>query len=100
MRCLRVNPWVYDFACYDLFSKPIGFLQIAGLLKKLGCNVDFIDCLDRYHPGIVKLLYGKSAVKSSAYGSGNYYTQPVLKPLPFKDIPRTYKRYGVPPAAF
>ncbi|MCM8792167.1 MAG: radical SAM protein [Candidatus Omnitrophica bacterium] len=91
MRLLLVNPWIYDFACYDLFSKPIGFLKIAHLLKILGFSIDYIDCLDRLHP-----VMRKFKVKTTAYGCGNYYSEIVEKPAVFKDIPRYYKRYGMP----
>ena len=30
---LLINPWIYDFAAYDLWSKPLGLLYIAALLK-------------------------------------------------------------------
>lgn len=85
LRALIVNPYIYDFACYDLFSKPIGILQIAAVLKKLGLEVDLIDCLDS----------GK--LKSRDSGCGNYYCEAVPKPEVFKDIPRVYKRYGITP---
>ncbi len=96
MRALLVNPWIYDFACYDLFSKPIGLLQIATLLKKSGFEVEFIDCMDRLHPRLVDFL-GGVAPKSSAFGSGHYYSEIVRKPGLFEEIPRHYKRYGMPP---
>lgn len=99
MRALLVNPWIYDFACYDLFSKPIGILQIAALLKKVGFEVEFIDCLDRFHPALVGFL-GGTPVRSSVFGSGNYYSETVKKPDIFKEIRRHYKRYGMPPSVF
>lgn len=36
LRALLINPYTYDFACYDLFSKTIGLLQIAAAFKKPG----------------------------------------------------------------
>ncbi|MCM8799084.1 MAG: radical SAM protein [Candidatus Omnitrophica bacterium] len=92
---LLINPWIYDFACYDLFSKPIGFLKIARLLSKLGFKIDFIDCLDRFHPEMIKLTPSRNV-----YGSGKYYCERAEKPSIFKDIPRKYKRYGMPPIIF
>ena len=29
MRLLLVNPWIYDFVAYDLWSKPLGLIKIA-----------------------------------------------------------------------
>jgi len=95
MHALLINPWIYDFACFDLFSKPIGFLKLACLLKELGFKLDYIDCLDRLHPAMKKL---KS--KDHPFGCGNYYNEVVEKPDIFKDIPRYYKRYGMPPYIF
>ena len=53
-RVLLVNPWVYDFAAYDLWSKPLGLLYIAAFLRKYDFQVEYIDCMDRYHPQLSK----------------------------------------------
>jgi len=95
MRALLVNPWIYDFACFDLFSKPIGFLKIARILQDLGFKLDYIDCLDRLHPAMRRF---KS--KDQLFGCGNYYSEIVQKPSIFKGVPRYYKRYGMPPSIF
>ncbi|MGE4358110.1 MAG: radical SAM protein, partial [Candidatus Omnitrophota bacterium] len=92
---LMVNPWIYDFACYDLFYKPIGFLKIARLFSNLGCRIDFIDCLDRFHPAMMR--FGQH---TNIYGIGRYYYEVVNKPFIFRDIPRKYKRYGMPLSIF
>ncbi|MFH0838607.1 MAG: B12-binding domain-containing radical SAM protein [Candidatus Omnitrophota bacterium] len=99
MRILLINPWIHDFAAYDLWSKPLGLLTIAAHLKKLGCSIGYIDCLDRFHPRLKKFLTGKLP-RTSVYGSGNYFTQAINKPLVFASIPRTYKRYGMPIEVF
>ncbi|MBD3380022.1 MAG: B12-binding domain-containing radical SAM protein, partial [Candidatus Omnitrophica bacterium] len=49
---LIVNPWIYDFAAYDLWMKPWGLLKISSILKRNGFGVDLIDCLDRHHPSL------------------------------------------------
>lgn len=94
-----VNPWIYDFACYDLFSKPIGFLQIAARIKKAGCSFDFVDCMDRFSPALCSLEGSRKPVSGQS-GCGVYYHEEVKKPLLFKSIPRQYKRYGIPPVLF
>ncbi len=43
---LLINPWITDFAAYDLWMKPLGLLYIAGLLKGYGFQVTLIDCLN------------------------------------------------------
>jgi len=29
---LLINPWIYDFAAYDYFARPLGLLYLAGVL--------------------------------------------------------------------
>ncbi len=99
MRALLINPWVYDFACYDLFSKPIGFLQIARSLIEAGIEVEYIDCLDRFHPALRPFVKGRNFLSRDS-GCGNYYSEPAEKPLLFRQIPRKYKRYGLPERLF
>jgi radical SAM superfamily enzyme YgiQ (UPF0313 family) len=90
---LLINPWIYDFAAFDLWSKPLGLLYLAGWFKYGGCNVTFIDCLDRYHPQVPYL-------HEKRYGCGKYYYEEVEKPQVYQDIPRKYKRYGIPVEIF
>jgi len=45
---LLVNPWIYDFAAYDFWLKPMGLLYLGGLLRANNHNVYYIDCLDPY----------------------------------------------------
>ena len=51
---LLINPWIYDFAAYDLWSRPIGLLYIGGLLKANGYRISLINCLDRYNNSFLK----------------------------------------------
>jgi len=98
MRALLINPWIYDFAAYDLWSKPIGLLSIAAYLQKLGCEVRLIDCLDRLHPALS--ASGYTIPKTNKYGSGGYYAEEIEKPAVIKNIPRAFKRYGIPFSLF
>ncbi|MDI6785755.1 MAG: radical SAM protein [bacterium] len=90
---LLINPWIYDFVAYDLWSKPLGLLYIASFLRNAGFKISFIDCLDRYHPGLNYLKEGK-------FGCGKYFYEEVEKPEVIKNIPRIYKRYGLPIEVF
>jgi radical SAM superfamily enzyme YgiQ (UPF0313 family) len=90
MRALLVNPWVYDFKAFDFWNKPVGLLMVATLLKKLGCAIDFIDCMDR------QSVYYTTNTKTDLFGRGKYHSEIVAKPDIFRDIPRRYKRYGIP----
>jgi len=99
MRALLVNPWIADFAAYDLWSKPLGILNIGYYLKRLGFEVKLIDCLDRFHPELVRFLGGKLP-KETIYGDGHYFSEQIEKPKIFKDISRRFKRYGMPTELF
>ena len=91
---LLVNPWIYDFAAYDLWLKPWGLLKISAILKKNGFRVYFVDALDRHHP----LLTEKT--KDHPDGTGKFPAEEIKKPDLFKGIPRRYKRYGLPIEVF
>ncbi len=99
MKALLVNPWVYDFACYDLFNKPLGLLEIAALLKESGFSIELIDAMDRFDPWISAFLE-ESPAKFQKKPCGNYYSEEVSKPAVFKSVPRKYKRHGMPPDVF
>ena len=78
-RLLLINPWIYDFTAFDLWSKPIGLLYIAAYLRQIGYDIDFIDCLDKYAPGLSDTT-GKKQIKIKKYGTGPFYRQKVKKP--------------------
>ncbi len=91
---ILINPWIYDFAAYDLWSKPLGLLYLAGYLRHSGFNIHLIDCLDVHHPKMISSPSMKTPVRRS-YGTGKYWRKKVLLPPPLKDIPRPYSRYGL-----
>lgn len=86
---LLVNPWIYDFAAYDLWLKPWGLLKISTILKKNGFNVYFVDAMDRRH-----VLINKKN-KDFVDGTGKFPFKEIKKPKIIKDVPRKYKRYGL-----
>jgi radical SAM superfamily enzyme YgiQ (UPF0313 family) len=95
---LLINPWIYDFAAYDLWVKPLGLLYIASVIKKNGFGVHLIDCLDPYHPKMVNTAGGAKLTRKET-GRGHFYQEQVEKPAPLKGIiNRQYKRYGITPA--
>lgn len=91
---LLINPWIYDFAAYDLWAKPLGLLYLASLLRVSGYKVAFIDCLDMHHPNLDKEPGLKRGIKRK-YGTGKFYRQRIPKPFFLKDVPRYYYRYGL-----
>ncbi|MCS7203236.1 MAG: radical SAM protein [Thermodesulfovibrio sp.] len=81
LRCLLVNPWIYDFAAYNFWARPLGLLKVAEFLTQFNVELFFIDCCD--------------AFREKKFGTGKYHCQVVEKPDIIKNIPRKYKRYGV-----
>lgn len=85
---LLLNPWIYDFAAYDFFAKPLGLLYLAGLLGSAGYEVHLLDCLAVPH------------ARPGPFGTGRYPKEILPTPAPLRGIPRRYGRYGVSEAAF
>jgi radical SAM superfamily enzyme YgiQ (UPF0313 family) len=85
---LLINPWIYDFTAYDLWSKPIGLLYLASFLANQGFIISLVDCLDN------------QLIKPKKYGQGKYQRQIIEKPAILKHIPRQYARYGVSEESF
>lgn len=96
---LLVNPWIYDFAAYDLWSRPTGLLMVAAHLKQHGCEVHLLDCLDTYHPAM-KEIVALAGIRPRAYGQGRLFKQHIPRPKTLASIPRQYSRYGMPPDIF
>jgi radical SAM superfamily enzyme YgiQ (UPF0313 family) len=94
-----INPWIYDFAAYDLWSKPLGLLYLAGYLRQAGAKVHLIDCLDVYRSTFHDAPANDHPLRR-AYGTGKFRREEIDKPEPLKDIPRVYSRYGIPEALF
>ena len=94
-RVLLVNPWIYDFAAYDLWAKPLGLLYLGALLKLNGCEVSFVDCLKTPHEQM-----SDKPPKVHPGGRGKFYRRIVDSPTPLKGFPRRYGRYGISREAF
>ena len=96
---ILINPWIYDFAAYDLWSKPLGLLYLGAYLRDYGFHIHLIDCLDVYHPAMMDDPSGK-APKRRLYGTGKFRRKKIPGPLPLKNIKRQYSRYGISHEAF
>ncbi len=92
---LLINPWIYDFAAYDMWTEPLGLLYIASLLRENGYRVSLINCLDRHHPDLLK-FQNRERAKSDEFGCGKFHKEIIERPAPLEDIPRRYGRYGLP----
>jgi radical SAM superfamily enzyme YgiQ (UPF0313 family) len=85
---LLINPWIYDFAAYDFFARPLGLLYLAAWLAARGYVVHFLDCLGGPH------------AKPGPFGTGRYPKEIMPPPPALQGIPRRYGRYGISEAAF
>jgi hypothetical protein len=94
-RILLVNPPIYDFAAYDFWLKPYGMLSVAGKLRD---KADFVlfDYLDRLDPFVV----GQKQLKSDRWGRGRFYFEKIPNPNCLADIPRHFRRFGLPRSLF
>ena len=91
---LLINPPIYDFAAFDFWLKPLGMLTAAGTIA----DADFIlfDFLDRKH----SFYSDKPQFKNDEWSRGSFYSVKIAKPNVFKDIPRVYRRFGLPAEIF
>ncbi|UCF73931.1 MAG: radical SAM protein [Deltaproteobacteria bacterium] len=96
---ILINPWIYDFAAYDLWAKPLGLLYLASQLRTMGFKVHLIDCLDVYNPHMKQMGYRKKPVRRQ-YGTGKFWKQTVPAPHQLSTIQRPYSRYGMDPRIF
>lgn len=94
-----IHPWIYDFTAYDLWSKPLGLLYLAAFLRERGIQVDFIDCLDKWHPALLHRQQ-RTSPKLRKYGTGHFHRETVPTPECVNFIPRRFSRYGLPEDIF
>ncbi len=96
-RVLLVNPWITDFAAFDLWAKPIGLLMLGALLRDGGYRVEYVDCLDRFDQLEGSHQNRQLSPTFQKFGVGKYAKTPIPTPSPINDIPRRYYRYGIHP---
>jgi len=91
---LLINPWIYDFTAYDFWSKPLGLLYIASILREQGYEISYIDCMDRYNREVLKLQERESPQRDE-FGRGSFYKEEIKRPEVLRNIPRRFSRYGI-----
>src|SRR3972149_2480822 len=98
-KILLIKPWIYDFAAYDFWVKPLGLLYIASFLRLNGYHIKFIDCLDPWNPHM-RNDFSHHLPRRFTTGRGKYFKEIIPKPEPLKKIPKNYHRYGITPQIF
>ena len=78
LKAILVNPWIYDFAAYNFWIRPLGLYRVAEWLWERGLDVELIDCL------------------SQPRAPGRFERIQVSPPLPLSAIRRRFARYGIP----
>jgi radical SAM superfamily enzyme YgiQ (UPF0313 family) len=90
-KILLVNPPIYDFAAYDFWLKPYGLLSVAGYLRDKA-EFKLFDYLDRSHPFTAK----QKQLESDRWGRGRFHREQIPNPARLKEIPRYFRRFGLP----
>jgi radical SAM family protein len=90
-RVLLVNPPIHDFAAYDFWLKPYGLLSVAGQLRGRA-EFALFDYLDRRHP----CMAGNERLQPDRWGRGRFHAEQIDKPASLKQIPRYFRRFGLP----
>jgi len=94
-KILLVNPPIYDFAAYDFWLRPYGLLSIAGYLRGRA-EFTLFDYLDRLHP----FYATRKEIKNDQWGRGRFYFEKIPNPDCLNDIPRLFRRFGLPRKIF
>ena len=89
LRILGVNPWIYDFAAYNVWSRPAGLLTCLDMFARSGCDTALIDLMDQDLSDLKWTDHKKT-------GKGPYPKVALPKPFVLKDVPRQFSRYGLP----
>jgi hypothetical protein len=94
-KILLVNPPIYDFAAYDFWVKPYGILSVAGFLRGKA-EFTLFDYLDRLH----SFCENRRELESDRWGRGRLYLEKIPNSECLKDIPRHFRRFGLPRKIF
>lgn len=87
---MGINPWIYDFAAFNLWSRPVGLLSCLDMLRRAGASVTLLDCLEPPGPDTAW-----PPARSDA--TGHYPKARLPKPDALRSIPRNWSRYGLHP---
>ena len=88
-RILGINPWIVDFAAFNLWSRPVGLLACLDMLRNTGASVALMDCLDRTWEDV-------SWPKPNKCSAGHYPKEELPLPDGLDFMDRRYSRYGLP----
>jgi len=88
-RVLGINPWVYDFAAYNLWSRPAGLLACLDMFARSGARTALLDTMDR-------TWLDQPWPVTRDNGTGPYPRTCLPNPGILGGVPRRFSRYGLP----
>jgi hypothetical protein len=88
-RILGINPWITDFAAFNLWSRPVGLLACLSMVRGAGASVALMDCLDPTWQDV-------RWPKPGRHGTGHYPKEEIEPPEPLAFTGRRFSRYGLP----
>jgi radical SAM superfamily enzyme YgiQ (UPF0313 family) len=86
LTALLINPWITDFAAYNLWAEPLGLFYIGSVLKRAGAEISYIDCLTSSEEG---------NPRPKKNGCSKYRRTVVQKPPPLDFMNRDFACYGM-----
>ncbi|MCA1743711.1 MAG: cobalamin-dependent protein, partial [Desulfovibrionales bacterium] len=86
-RILGINPWIYDFAAYNVWTRPVGLLCCLEMLGRAGADTALVDFMDRE-------LDPDHWPNPRKTGQGHYPKTALPRPYALKTVPRQFSRYG------
>ena len=87
-KILGINPWVYDFAAYNFWARPVGLISCLMKFKEIGCDVALLDCM-------IRMWRDVPWTQDRRYGLSAYPRTEIPKPYILKEVPRNFARYGL-----
>ena len=76
--------------------KPLGLLYLGSILRSSGYEVRLLDCLN-FTSLPEKYKAELKPPKRRDFGRGHFHREIIPKPEALRDVPRHYRRYGIPP---
>ncbi len=98
VRVLLIQPGVHDFSAFDLWMRPLAWLQLAAHLQAAGVEVSLVDAMDRFQEEATPLP--TRSHRDGPLGCGHYHWEEIEKPQQLRWVPRRYRRYGLPAERF
>ena len=89
---LLINPWIYDFAAYDFWTKPLGLLYIAAILEAIYVPAGSTSST----AWSARPACSHGRLRSSPTAGAPFPRKRSRSPPCSVAFPRRYSRYGIP----